>query len=147
MGIGFGALKGAALGILYAVIAAPPFALVYFHFKGWGALYGLLPLVAACSVPAGALVGAAVVLTGANRRGRTWRAQLAMLVIYVLTGIAFFGKWGNVPSILEGLKAAVVFSPVFVPLGLLATWVAVRWIRRSTPVLAGRGVTLGRVHS
>lgn len=131
MGIGLGAAKGAALGILYAVIAAPPFAVVYFDHRAWGLLYELLPLVAVCSVPAGALVGAAVVLTRAYRRGAAWRAQLAMLVIYSLTGIVYFSSRGDV-RILQGLGAAVALSPVFIPMALLATWAAVRWIRRST---------------
>lgn len=145
MGIGLGAAKGAALGILYAVIATPPFTLFVFSLRRWGFVYEMFPMVALCSVPAGALVGAMVVLTRSYRRGAAWRAQLAMLVIYPLTGIVFFSSRGNV-QMREGLEAAVAFSPVFVPLGLLATWAAVRWIRRTEHGRPGRGVTPSGVH-
>ena len=145
MGIGLGAAKGAALGVLYAVIASPPFALFVFGLRRWGFVFELFPLVAMCSVPAGALVGALVVLTRAYRRGAAWRAQLAMLFVYPLTGIVFYSHQGNV-QLQEGLRAAVAFAPVFVPLGLLATWAAVRWIRRTEHGRPGRGVTPSGVH-
>lgn len=127
MNVLLGAVKGAVLGILYALIATPPFGLVFFH--GIGGLYELLPLVALCSVPAGALVGIAIVATGAYDRGEAWRAQLAMLVLYTFTGIVFFHE------LHEGLQAAVVFAPVFVPVAMLATWLAILWIRRSGRLL------------
>lgn len=123
MGILMGAVKGAALGILYALVASPPFGVWYFR-ESWSSPYGMLPLVALCSVPAGAGVGALVVLTGAYRRGAAWRAQLAMLAIYALTGIVFFHGVG------QGLDAAVHLAPVFVPVAILTTWLAVLWIRR-----------------
>ncbi|MDY7229363.1 hypothetical protein [Hyalangium rubrum] len=125
MNILVGAGKGASLGILYAVVATPPFALVY--FKGW--MSELLQLVALCAVPAGALVGISVIVTGAYQRGGAWRAQLGMLGVYALTGIVFFH------GLHEGLGAAVMFAPVFLPLAMLATWVAVLWIRKSGRLL------------
>ncbi len=143
MGIGLGAVKGMLLGILYTLVATPPFALVYFGKGRW--VWELFPLVAACAVPAGALVGAAVVFTRSYRRGEVWRAQLAMLLIYALTGIAFVSMGGKV-RILHGLELAVGFAPVFVPLGLLATWAAVRWIRGNPGEHRGSGVTPSRVH-
>lgn len=123
MGVLLGAVKGAVLGVLYALVAAPPFGMVFFHSR-WASLYDLLPLVALCSVPAGAVVGLTVIATRAYRRGSAWRAQLAMLAIYALTGIVFFHE------LKQGLDLALMFAPVFIPVALLATWLAVLWIRR-----------------
>lgn len=123
MGFLLGAVKGVALGVLYALIATPPFAVVFFH-GSWRWLHELLPLVALCSVPAGAGVGLAIIATGAYRKGAAWRAQLGMLGIYALTGLAFFRE------LKQGLGLALMFAPVFIPLALVATWLAVLWIRR-----------------
>lgn len=128
MGFLLGAVKGAVLGVLYALIAAPPFGMVFFHSRF--SLYDLLPLVALCSVPAGALVGLAAVATRAYRRGAAWRAQLAMLAIYALTGIVFFHE------LQRGLDLALTFAPVFLPVALGTTWLAVLWIRRGHRVAA-----------
>jgi hypothetical protein len=129
MKILLGAAKGAALGILYTLVATPPFVLVFFHGQG-SLLYTLLMMVAGCAVPAGAMVGIAVIVTGAYQRGEAWRAQLGMLVLYALTGIVFFSH------LHEGLEAAVTFAPVFVPVAMLATWAAVLWIRRGSRLSA-----------
>ncbi|MFP2904561.1 hypothetical protein ACLESD_05790 [Pyxidicoccus sp. 3LFB2] len=126
MFIGLGMVKGAALGMLYTVIVGPLFAL--FYFQGLSLVDALLPMVAVCAVPAGALVGAAVVATGAYQPGRVWRAQLAMVLIYVLTGIVFLGGL-HAESVVKALGMAAGFSPLFIPSGLGATWLAVRWIR------------------
>jgi hypothetical protein len=126
MFIGLGAAKGAALGILYTAIAVPLFAL--FQFRHLDAVGFLLPMVAACAVPAGALVGAAAVLTGAYHPGAVWRAQLAMVLIYVLTGIIFLSVVLG-ESVSRALETAALFSLLFIPLGVGATWLAVRWIR------------------
>ncbi len=130
MGIGLGAVRGAVLGLGYTVIATPVFASLYFGGTSWMA--ELVPYVIGCAVFAGTLVGAAVVVTRAYKRGQVWRAQLAMVLSYVLTGILFYGMvLGR--NVTEALNAAVMFAPVFIPLGLAATWGAVGWERAASP--------------
>jgi hypothetical protein len=126
MGIGLGAVRGAVLGLGYTIIATPAFALSYFRSATW--MIELLPYVFGCSVFAGTLVGAAVVVTRAYSQGQVWRAQLAMVLSYVLTGIVFYGMVLG-ERVTEALQAAVMFAPVFIPLGLAATWGAIRWER------------------
>jgi hypothetical protein len=126
MSIWLGAAKGAVLGVLYSVIATPPFAFLF--FKRIALTLLLLPMVAICSVSAGALVGAAAVVTRAYQPGGAWRAQLAMGLSYVLTGITFM-QWLQGESLSRTLESVVMFSPFFVPLALCATWAAVEWIR------------------
>ncbi|NPC70310.1 hypothetical protein D7Y27_00755 [Corallococcus sp. AB004] len=120
-----GMLKGGVLGIPYAVAATTLALMMFFGFQGWMPFFELTLFVAAHSAPAGAVVGAGIVLTRAYQRGCTWRAQLVMVVIYVLVGFV-----GLRTTDIWTLEWIVRVAPAFLPLGLLATWAATRWIKR-----------------
>ncbi|NOK16519.1 hypothetical protein [Corallococcus carmarthensis] len=120
-----GMLKGGVLGIPYALAATILVTRMFYSSLGWTSFFEMALFVAAYAAPAGAAVGGAIVLTGAFRQGSLWRAQLVMVAVYVVVGFV-----GLKTTELGALASIAYLSPAFLPLGLLATWTAARWIRR-----------------